>query len=248
MRKWIDPDAWDPRRGVSELVEPLGPGPNGEPAHDKGTEVELAQPVNLRGFAEPTMVPAVWLSVLLTRQATRCAHEAERLKERLVVSVGEPSPAGRGSPPGTLFRWLDDRPTLYAYLEAAATSVVMSHAALEAFTAEEIPAGYVHENGMVRLTHDRIIAEMGLGKRLTEVMSRALDRPNPYGTDLWTRLKKLKALRDVVHHVHLPQLYDITDPSVTVIQRLLNDDPADHVETVALWMRHYGREVPPLFS
>lgn len=248
MRHWVDLDTWDPRRAVTTLAEPMGPGPRGEPAHAKGTPVELSQPVHLEGFSEPVMAPSVWLSVLLTRQAARCAQEAERLKANLMASVDEPSPAGRGSASGTRFRWLAGRSELYPYLEVAATSVVMAHAALEAFTAEQIPADYRHDDGITTRSHDQLITQLGLGKRLSQVLSRALQCSNPYGTDLWRRFVKLKALRDVVHHVRLPALYDATEPSVTVIQRLLNDDPGMHVETVTLFMRHYGLEAPALFS
>lgn len=242
MSERLDPDAWDPRHWVSSLVDRVPEGDRGEPAHEVGAEVEVSQPVTFPEFDEQVAIPAPRLSVILLRQAIRRAYEAEDLKCVVLASVTEPSPGGRGFPEGVMLRGVGDTQSLYRYLEAAAAVVCLSLAVLEAFTAEQIPRDFVYNDGLTKHDHDGLM-RFGLEMRLSKVMSQALGRSNPYGTELWTGFVRLKGLRDNVHHLKLPQIYGLA-PDVTIAHRLLNADVVEHARTASLMMAHYGLDVP----
>ena len=87
--------------------------------------------------------------------------------------------------------------------------VILAHSALDNFCNECLSEDFTYLDGERTLDRAHIEQSMGLEKKVTRVLSAALNRPNLKSarSDLYDRAMTLKTLRDDVGHSKLTSSY-----------------------------------------
>ncbi len=95
---------------------------------------------------------------------------------------------------------------VYDYLEQISATVIFAFSALEAFANEALPDKFTHEakkrSGIfVAFQKDSIERHISLDEKLGDVLPKALGRPSPKGSQIWSDYIVLRRLRDRLIHL-----------------------------------------------
>jgi hypothetical protein len=99
---------------------------------------------------------------------------------------------------------------VYDYLEAICASIVFAYTALEAFTNEEIPDGFVYEveettdSGIIvvrQFDKEQIELKFSLSDKLASILPSVKKISSPKGTNDWEGFVHLRRLRDRIVHM-----------------------------------------------
>lgn len=227
----------DRRRAVSELVSELPPGPEGQPGHKPGAEVVLIMGLDIPEIKEGGISIAVPNgSELLLHQSCIQAERSQKLRKAVLKSVKRSKWVQHGH------EYNVSDATAFDYFEAAMSTVVLAHAAIEQFSLEIIPIDFVFSDGTK--TMDRVVLQnKGIEFRLSKVAAAATGRQNLMNEhSLWHEFQYLKSIRDGIIHPSPPHVYAQGDASETTYGLLLvEQDMQRFPKVVEQIFAHYGR-------
>src|SRR5258706_701081 len=95
---------------------------------------------------------------------------------------------------------------VYDYLEQISAAVIFAFSALEAFANEAVPGEFTHETKkrsgiFVVFQKDSIERHISLDEKLGDVLPKALNKPSPRGSQIWSDYVLLRRLRDRLIHL-----------------------------------------------
>lgn len=185
------------RRWTSTLAEALPTGPEGQPAHPVGSEIAVLTYVSVPGRGPVSfIVPRP--SVLLMESAERHLSTAARLRDQ----TGKQVRRVKWSQPG--YEWsFANESLVFDFFSQAMAGIVLAFASLDNLANELMPFDFVYtdEKGHTK-TREVLEASSGVELRLSRVAAAATGKPNlrVESPDLWSRIVKLKQLRDDLAH------------------------------------------------
>lgn len=227
----------DPRRRWSTTItKDVPPGPQGQPAHQAGEEIQVVQVVTHPelgrvGFVAPS--PAR----LLMSAASPRVKRAMRLQLQLPSQTTE-----RGFiKPFMDRRFTSDRAVL-DFFEEAMAAVLLLHAALDSYANESMPEGLTVSWKGQTLSRDDL-EQRGIKLRLTVALPAALGKESleTARAEVWQRVAELKDFRDDIAHIKSADVYSNTPTSETLFSRLLVADLHEFASAVEQAMEHYGQ-------
>lgn len=230
----------DPRfRWVTHVTEEVPPGPQGQPAHPAGSVLTMLQIVSVEGLGRVGF-PAPRPSALLLEKAKSTIKRATKLRAGL-----DQQTSSKGFIKPMVDRSVTNIDPWYQFFEEAMAGVLLIHAALDNYANEALPDDFEYTEKNQTLSRRQIQDGMGIEKRLSRVLSQALNKPNlmTAKTDLWECLTELKALRDDIQHMSFEDAYS-QDGEGTVWSRLLSADLSAFVACAEEAMQHYGFKTP----
>ena len=188
------------------LAEDMPPGPQGQPAHKKGSEVNMASMIETKRLGKFIMVTPNPIFFYLN-SAEQKIKEIEELLKNIDSKNKQVSFQGSPGKPADTFRDLDDH-LLYEFYEKAIEVPVMLFTSIEAFVNQLIPTEYRYNKNSKwffwkkRSILNKIEVERRIGtdEKLSKVLFE-LRKKQIKKSHLWSDYKQIKRIRDEVVHL-----------------------------------------------
>lgn len=225
------------RRWTSTVAEGIPEGPEGQPAHEVGSEVTVADLVEVPGVGAVSVTVAR-PSALLLGPATFHARKAARLGAVAAKQVGR----SRWAPAGHEMNFTNEA-LVFDFYEHAMAAVVLTHTALDNVLNELLPADFTFSPADGETwTREYIESSVGIERRATQIAAAASGRPNirTARPDLFERVVALKALRDDLGHAKRDRGYGGPQLNRTIFSDLFAANFAEMAETPTAVGDHYG--------
>ena len=187
----------------STLAEDVAAGPQGQPAHKKGTEVAFASIIDTKKLGKFGMVtPNPVFFYLSFAEQLIDGFKAELItinssqKEWHMFGPTDTAPTDK-------FRNLD-KDLLYSCIQKAMAIPIFLFTAMEAFANQMIPEDYIYEkeinNEIIKFDKKQIEGRIGTEEKMGVILSGIYGKELKQ-SPLWAIFKDLKDLRDSLVHL-----------------------------------------------
>ena len=189
------------------LAEDVPTGPQGQPAHKKGSEVNIASMIETKRLGSFLMVTPNPVFFYLN-SAEENIKDIGRLLRKIDSTNKQVVFPGSSVKPAQTFRDLDDR-LVYQFYEKAIEVPILLFTAIEAFSNQLIPKDFVYKKkkaGLLIFERGKMMNKVeverwvGSDEKLSKVL-HGIKNKQLKDTHLWSEYKKIKKLRDEVTHL-----------------------------------------------